>query len=130
MIMLDLNVILDVVQKREPHYTASAAVLSRVVRGETPACVPAHAMTTLFYLVARYRDKHSADRLIDWLLTHCLIAPEGKDELIRARALPIQDFEDAVVASSAEAFGSASSKLKCNTAGFVTVLAWDRNISS
>jgi hypothetical protein len=25
---------------------------------------------------------------------------------------------------------TASSKLKCNTAGFVTVLAWDRNISS
>ena len=32
MIMLDLNVILDVVQRREPHYAASAAVLSRVVR--------------------------------------------------------------------------------------------------
>lgn len=31
MILVDLNVVLDVVQRREPHYQASAGVLDRVV---------------------------------------------------------------------------------------------------
>jgi predicted nucleic acid-binding protein len=47
MIMLDLNVMLDVVQKREPHYQASAVILNRVVSAGLRACVPGHALTTL-----------------------------------------------------------------------------------
>jgi hypothetical protein len=37
-VMLDLNVLLDVVQRREPFYAASAAVLSRFVEGLDVAC--------------------------------------------------------------------------------------------
>jgi hypothetical protein len=32
-ILVDLNVILDVVQHREPHYTNSALLLSKIVEG-------------------------------------------------------------------------------------------------
>lgn len=43
MILVDLNVLLDVIQKREPHYPASAAVLDKIVRRQVDAVVPAHA---------------------------------------------------------------------------------------
>ena len=32
MILLDTNIVLDVIQKRQPHYHASATVLDRIVR--------------------------------------------------------------------------------------------------
>jgi PIN domain-containing protein len=36
--MIDLNVLLDVVQRREPFYTASAATLSQFLRARTLDC--------------------------------------------------------------------------------------------
>ena len=45
-IMLDLNVLLDVFQKREPHYDASAQVLDFALANNN-GCVAAHALTTL-----------------------------------------------------------------------------------
>ncbi len=57
MILVDLNVVLDVVQQREPHYRASAAVLEEVTHGRVDASLPAHAFTTLHYLVARYSER-------------------------------------------------------------------------
>jgi predicted nucleic acid-binding protein len=102
-ILVDLNVLLDVVQKREPHYRASAAVLSEVVNGRVSAILPAHAFTTLFYIVERYQNHAKANEVVDWLLRYFGIAPIGRDELLYARELNWSDFEDAVVAASAEA---------------------------
>ena len=102
MILIDLNVVLDVVQQREPHYAASAAVLTRVVQGHETALLPAHAITTLHYLVGKYQDVRKANETIDWLLRYFGIAAVGRNEILRARALQWPDFEDAVVAAAAE----------------------------
>jgi hypothetical protein len=42
MILVDLNVILDVVQKRKPHFGASAALLGLVVGGSIKAIISAY----------------------------------------------------------------------------------------
>ena len=47
-ITLDLNVVLDVVQNRAPHYQDSAEVLSRARTGEFAVVLPSHAVTTLY----------------------------------------------------------------------------------
>lgn len=103
--MLDLNVLLDVLQKREPHYPASAAVIDGALQGETRGAISAHAVTTVHYLVGRYTDRASADRALAWLLKHLHICAVGRDELERAGALGWTDFEDAVVATVAERAG-------------------------
>ena len=103
--MLDLNVLLDVLQKREAHYPASAAVLERALQGEAQAAISAHAVTTIHYLVGRYADRASADRALSWLLNHLHVCVVGRDELKQARALGWPDFEDAVVAAVAEGAG-------------------------
>lgn len=100
--MLDLNVLLDVLQKREPHYRASAAVLERVLHGEEQGALSAHAATTIHYLVRRYADRTAADRALGWLLQHLNVCAVGRTELERARSLGWSDFEDAVVAAVAE----------------------------
>ncbi len=107
MILVDLNIVLDVIQKSEPHYSASAAVLDRIVRRQVDASLPAHVFTTLHYVVEKYQSTSAAQRLVDWLLTHFGVAPVGREELIRARALGWDDFEDAVVAAAAESNGSS-----------------------
>lgn len=102
MILVDLNVILDVVQKREPHFHASAAVLTAHIRGKLEAALPAHALTTVHYIVTRYQNRATADEAIDWLLQHFSVIATGHAELLRARQLNWPDFEDAVVAANAE----------------------------
>ncbi|MAS11657.1 PIN domain-containing protein [Salinisphaera sp.] len=107
MILIDLNVVLDVVQKREPHYSTSAAVIGRVTEGYVLACLPAHAFTTLHYLVSRHQTTATANRVVDWLLRYFEVAGTTDHELKRARALDWPDFEDAVVAAAAESSSCA-----------------------
>lgn len=102
MILVDLNVVLDVLQAREPHYRASAAVLERVMQGRIEGMMAGHALTTVHYLVAKYRNLSAAQDAVDLLLRHFAIAAVGREQLLRARSLGWLDFEDAVVAAAAE----------------------------
>ena len=103
MILVDLNVILDVVQNREAHFPASAGVLDEIIHANAIGAVAAHAVTTLYYIVAKYQNRTVANETIDLLLRYFDVIPVGKPELIRARSLNWSDFEDAVVLAAAEA---------------------------
>ena len=102
-VLLDLNVLLDVVQNRAPHYEDSAKVLSLARLGEIQAVLPVHAFTTLYYVLAKAAGNLKAEQTVDWLLAHFDVAVADKAVLLRARQLPLADFEDAVVASLAQA---------------------------
>ena len=101
-ILVDLNVILDVVQRREPHYTDSAGLLSKIVEGTVDGAVPGHAITTIYYLVRSYVSKERAETTVDWLLEHMEVVPAGENDFRAARQLEMDDFEDAVVAALAD----------------------------
>ncbi len=103
--MLDLNVVLDVLQRRDPFYLASAKILSKVLKGEASGCLAAHALTTIHYIVRRHANLKGADDAIDWLLSNLEIVPQDRMSFIRARSLSFSDFEDAALASVAEAAG-------------------------
>lgn len=49
-VTVDINVLLDVFQQRQPHYAASARVASLVSSGKLIGVCPAHGLTTLYYL--------------------------------------------------------------------------------
>ena len=102
MILVDLNVLLDVLQERRPHFPSSAALLDHLLQQEAKAWIPAHAITTIHYLVARHASRNAADQAVDWLLARFRIAPVSSTELMRARALALSDYEDAVVVAAAE----------------------------
>jgi predicted nucleic acid-binding protein len=101
-IMLDLNVMLDIFQERHPYYSASSMVISKVLNFEVIGLLPSHALTTIYYLTSKYSGKQKADELIDWMLSHFEVVAAYKASFIRARSLPINDFEDAVIVSLAE----------------------------
>jgi predicted nucleic acid-binding protein len=105
-ITLDLNVLLDVAQKREPHFDASYAVIEKARCRELHGILPAHAITTLHYVIERSAGTQVADSIIDDLLAHFTVHPVDTKLLVRARKLSMADFEDSVVAAVAEATGS------------------------
>ncbi len=55
--------------------------------------------------MCRYTDKERADELVDWLSSRFEVGTAGREEFVRARGLPIADFEDAVVCAVAEVCG-------------------------
>ena len=101
--LIDLNVLLDVIQHRQPFFDSSAQVISKTVRGEATGLIAGHEMTTAYYIVNRYAKRQAADDLVDWLLIHFEIISESAAIFKHARELAFADFEDAAIASAAEA---------------------------
>lgn len=106
-VTLDINVFLDVFQKREPHYAASAQVVSMVAAGTLAGVCPAHGLTTLYYLVRKQASKPDAEAAMDQVLRHFQIGNLEAAGWQDARCLPFADFEDTVVATVAKATASA-----------------------
>ena len=52
-VMLDLNVLLDYLQKRVPYYQYSSLVMKEVLQHAICGFVPAHGLTTVFYILAK-----------------------------------------------------------------------------
>ena len=95
-ILIDLNVILDVLQRREPFYDMSARVLAVAERGMVEGWVAAHSLTTLFHLVARYQSAEQARVALTDLLIFLSVAAVDHMVIEQALNLPYPDFEDAV----------------------------------
>ncbi len=105
-VTLDINVFLDVFQNRQPHYAASAHVVTMAETGALSGVCPAHGLTTIYYLVRRLSTKHDAEAAIDRILDHFEIGNLDMAGWREARSSPFDDFEDAAVAATAKAAGS------------------------
>lgn len=99
--LIDLNVLLDVLQKREPFYETSAYLLASVETGQVIGYVAAHSITTLFYLINKDRSAADARATITNLLQFIRIAPIDQSTIEQALNLDYRDYEDAVQMISA-----------------------------
>lgn len=104
-VLVDLNVIIDVVQNRQPFYEASAGVVDAVARGEVVGWLAAHSVTTLFYVISRTRNRETAVQAINGLLEALTVANVDDTVIREAVSLGWKDFEDAVQMASAGAEG-------------------------
>lgn len=95
-VLFDLNVILDVLQKRPPHFADSAAVLAQAERGALEGFVAAHSWTTLFYLYSKDQSAAQARVRLTELLQFLAVAAVDQRVVEQALNLPYQDYEDAV----------------------------------
>ena len=100
-VVIDLNIILDVLQKRESFYETSAQVLSGVETGLITGYLAAHSVTTLFYLIQKDQSAVAARAAMTELLQFLKIAPVNQDTIDQALNLDYPDFEDAVQMISA-----------------------------
>jgi predicted nucleic acid-binding protein len=106
-ITVDINVLLDVFQKREPHYAASARVVSLVASRKLIGVFPGHALTTLYYLARKHASKPDAEAAMDRVLAAFHIGNLDHATWKEARTLAMTDFEDAAVAMVAKTSASS-----------------------
>jgi len=105
-VLFDLDVLLDVLQRREPFYTMSARVLASAESGAIEGWAAAHSFTTLFYLLAKYHSTQEARVVLTDLLTFLSVAAVDQTVIEQALNLPYGDFEDAVQMMSAVRAGA------------------------
>lgn len=106
-ILIDTNVLLDVIQRREPFFDASVAVLAvcreRIVQG----CISAQTIADMFYIL---RKDFSAEERRRILLDICQIMDIeeiNKEKLVLALANnDFDDFEDCLQAECAVTFAA------------------------
>ena len=95
-ILIDLNIVLDVLQQREPFYTSSADLLAAVETGRVDGFVAAHSLPTLFYLIQKVRGASEARAVITNLLQFLKVAPVDQGTIEQALNLDYADFEAAL----------------------------------
>ncbi len=105
-IVLDTNVILDILQKREPFFSDSYQVLRKAIATDTECLVSATAATDIFYILRKALQSTAEAKAHLERLAHLLTFADVQGADITAalmRAMP--DFEDAVVDAVAERNG-------------------------
>ncbi len=100
-ILIDVDVIADVIQKKSPNYTTSSALMSKVLVREIIGVLPGFAPVSIHQMVSEVSDPEQANDIVDWLLANFEIAPLEKAVFFEARNAPVGDFVTAVVVHSA-----------------------------
>lgn len=96
-ILIDTNVVLDVLLKREPFYKAAVEVMELTKLNNVQEYVSASAITDIYYLAYRQlKNKELAGRLLKKLLTIVSVAGVSEQEIKEALELEWSDFEDSV----------------------------------
>jgi predicted nucleic acid-binding protein len=101
-ILVDIDVILDVLAKREPFFASAARLWAEIENGRVRAYLAAHTVTTIFYFVAKARGKAFAKSAVSDLLSVFRIAPVKDSTLRLALESKMADFEDAVQFAAAK----------------------------
>lgn len=100
-VLIDLNIILDVFQRRDPFFETSAGLLAAVEAGRVTGYIAVHSITTLFYLIQKGRSAADARAMITNLLQFLKVLPLDQSTIEQALNLDYRDFEDAVQMISA-----------------------------
>lgn len=99
--LVDTNVILDVLLKREPHFAASAAVMASIEMGHFQGGLCATTVTTIHYLAERSLGAKESRNKIAQLLKLFDVAAVNRAVLEQSVISKFTDYEDAVLHEAA-----------------------------
>ena len=96
-LLIDTNVVLDVLLRREPFFRTAAEVLSLTQRDEVWEYVSASAITDIYYIANKQmKDRDAVRDLLKRLLMVVSVAAVSEREIQNALNLAWGDFEDSV----------------------------------
>jgi predicted nucleic acid-binding protein len=98
----DTNVLLDVLLERAPFAEAARQLWAAVETGRVEGVIAAHALTTVWYLVAESKSAGSARGVVALVARVFGVARVDTAVVKRALELEFRYFEDAVCAAAAE----------------------------
>ena len=93
-ILVDTNVIIDILCKREPFFEDSYNALNKCIDNHT-IIVSASAITDIFYIARKYIGSEQAKECIRNLLDLIKISDTRGADIEKALSSDISDFEDA-----------------------------------
>jgi len=96
-IIIDNNIVLDALLGRYPFYETAEKILTACVDMHK-GCLTMNSLTDIFYVLRKYMNATSAKEAINKLMELLEIITVNADDCIEALALPIDDFEDALLA--------------------------------
>ncbi len=100
-ILIDTNVVLDLLQEREPFVENAARLFERIDAGEIEGFITATTITNIYYIVRKVAGRVVAQDAIAQILSDLNICAVDLNVLEQALALNFEDFEDAVQYSCA-----------------------------
>ena len=96
-LLIDTNVVLDVLLRREPFFRTAAEVLNLTQRDEVREYVSASAITDIYYIANKQmKDRDAVRDLLKRLLMIVSVAAVSEREIQNALNLAWGDFEDSV----------------------------------
>lgn len=101
-LMLDTNIILDHIGRREPFYELSRRACLLGIVGEARTFITSNMITDIFYLLRKDYGSHEAQRMIEEDLSFLNIVGVSSDDVANALAQKWSDFEDCLVAACAK----------------------------
>ena len=102
-LMIDTNIILDVLLKREPFYKDSKAILNMCEQKMIQGFVSASTITDIFYITRKaLGSTEDTYRVIGKILEIVKILSVTNDDVIRAFQQKARDFEDCLLATCAK----------------------------
>jgi predicted nucleic acid-binding protein len=106
-VLLDSNVIIDVIGRREGFFDDSYSVLRLAAEGRLDAFVPAGSISDIYYIIRRGgKDAATTREAIAALLQLVDICDTAAFDVSSALTLDISDFEDAILAATAKREGA------------------------
>ena len=101
-VLLDTNVLIDIVEKREPFFTDSYQVFMKSATKEIDAIIGASSVTDIYYITKKNcKDAKQALSYIIDLLNVVNAVDTKVIDIQNAIKLNMSDFEDAVVTATA-----------------------------
>ena len=106
-ILFDTNVILDVLEKREPFFDDSYGALHKALQMDAECLISSSAVTDLYYMLRKYlQSPEQARRQVEKLSQIFLFADVLGADIHAALNRNMRDFEDAVVDAVAQRSGA------------------------
>ena len=107
-ILIDTNVILDILQKREPFFADSYRALRKAIESDAECLLSASAATDIFYMLRKtLGSAQQAKEQIEKLAQLVSFAAVQGMDVHTALMREMPDFEDAVVDAVAERNGAS-----------------------
>lgn len=101
-LLIDANILLDVLQNREPHVKASAAIWKLCETEQAKGYVSALTFANLVYIMRKELDPEKIQEVLQKLALIFEFADFTASDLSKAADLNWSDFEDAIQSVTAE----------------------------
>ena len=96
-VLLDTNIIMDVLQERQPFDIAAKEIMLLGQNGKIKCFFTANAATDIFFLYSKARGRKTAKYALAFLLGTYGVVTVTKEDCLKALDLQNDDFEDVLV---------------------------------